>query len=58
MTALWIMAALLTALAGLSVLARDEAALVRAMWGPLIAAPDPADPRRADLERRMPGRTE
>ena len=35
-----------------------EAAMVRAMWGPLIAVLDPADPRRADLQRRMPGETE
>ncbi len=40
---------------GEAALARGEAAMVRAMWGPLIAALDPADPRRADLERRMPG---
>jgi cytochrome c-type biogenesis protein CcmH len=40
---------------GEAALARGEAAMVRAMWGPLIAALDPADPRRADLQRRMPG---
>jgi cytochrome c-type biogenesis protein CcmH len=40
---------------GEAALARNEAAMVRAMWGPLIAALDPADPRRVDLQRRMPG---
>lgn len=40
---------------GEAALARGEAARVRAMWGPLIAALDPADPRRADLQRRLPG---
>ena len=43
---------------GEAALARGEAAMVRAMWGPLIAALDPADPRRADLQRRMPRGTE
>ncbi|MDO9077632.1 MAG: c-type cytochrome biogenesis protein CcmI [Brevundimonas sp.] len=43
---------------GEAALARNEAAMVRAMWGPLIAALDPADPRRADLQRRMPGETQ
>ena len=43
---------------GEAALARGETAMVRAMWGPLIAALDPADPRRADLERRMPGTPE
>ena len=43
---------------GEAALARGETAMVRAMWGPLIAALDPADPRRADLQRRMPGGTE
>ncbi len=43
---------------GEAALARGEAAMVRALWGPLIAALDPADPRRADLQRRMPGETE
>ncbi len=43
---------------GEAALARGEAAMVRAMWGPLIAALDPADPRRADLQRRMPGDSE
>ncbi len=40
---------------GEAALARGEPAMVRAMWGPLIAALDPADPRRADLLQRMPG---
>lgn len=40
---------------GEAALARGDAAAVRAMWGPLIAALDPADPRRLDLETRMPG---
>jgi len=39
---------------GEAALARGDAAAVRAMWGPLVAALDPADPRRIDLERRMP----
>ena len=43
---------------GEAALTRGEAAMVRALWGPLIAALDPADPRRADLQRRMPGETE
>ncbi len=43
---------------GEAALARGEASMVRAMWGPLIAVLDPADPRRADLQRRMPGGTE
>jgi cytochrome c-type biogenesis protein CcmH len=43
---------------GEAALARNEAAMVRAMWGPLIAALDPTDPRRADLQQRMPGGTE
>jgi len=43
---------------GEAALARGEAAMVRVMWGPLIAALDPADPRRADLQRRMPGESE
>lgn len=43
---------------GEAALARNEAAMVRAMWGPLIAALDPADPRRVDLQRRMPGEVE
>lgn len=40
---------------GLAALERGDAAGVREMWGPLIAALDPADPRRADLIARMPG---
>lgn len=43
---------------GEAALARGEASMVRAMWGPLIAALDPADPRRADLQQRMPGNSE
>lgn len=43
---------------GEAALARGDAAAVRAMWGPLIAALDPADPRRIDLQQRMPGATE
>ncbi len=43
---------------GEAALARGEAARVRTLWGPLIAVLDPADPRRADLQRRMPGGTE
>ncbi|WP_292029137.1 c-type cytochrome biogenesis protein CcmI [Brevundimonas sp. UBA2416] len=43
---------------GEAALARNEPAMVRAMWGPLIAVLDPADPRRADLQRRLPGGTE
>ena len=39
---------------GEAALARGEAAMARALWGPLIAALDPADPRRIDLERRVP----
>ena len=38
---------------GEAALTRGDAATVRAMWGPLAAALDPADPRRRDLERRM-----
>lgn len=43
---------------GEAALARGEPARVREMWGPLIAALDPADPRRADLQQRMPGGTD
>jgi len=43
---------------GEAALARGETAAVRAMWGPLIAALGPADPRRADLQQRMPGAPE
>jgi cytochrome c-type biogenesis protein CcmH len=39
---------------GEAALARGDAAAVREMWLPLIAALDPADPRRTDLERRLP----
>jgi len=38
---------------GEAALARDDVAGVRAMWGPLIAALDPSDPRRTGLESRM-----
>jgi cytochrome c-type biogenesis protein CcmH len=39
---------------GETALRRGDAATTRAMWTPLIAALDPADPRRIDLEQRMP----
>lgn len=39
---------------GEAALSRREAARVREMWLPLIAVLDPADPRRVDLERRLP----
>jgi len=39
---------------GEAALTRGDAAATRAMWTPLIVALDPADPRRLDLERRMP----
>ncbi|WP_409606688.1 c-type cytochrome biogenesis protein CcmI [Brevundimonas sp.] len=39
---------------GEAALARGETARVREMWLPLIAALDPADPRRVDLEARLP----
>ena len=39
---------------GEAALARGDAAETRRMWTPLIAALDPADPRRFDLERRLP----
>jgi cytochrome c-type biogenesis protein CcmH len=39
---------------GEAALARGDAATVREMWLPLIAALDPADPRRAELESRLP----
>lgn len=42
---------------GEAALARGDAARVRAMWGPLIAALAPGDPRRIDLEARMPPET-
>ncbi len=39
---------------GEAALARGDAAAAREMWLPLIAALDPRDPRRADLEARLP----
>ena len=39
---------------GEAALARGEAGVVREMWLPLIAALDPRDPRRVDLESRLP----
>ncbi|MDQ1155538.1 c-type cytochrome biogenesis protein CcmI [Brevundimonas sp. SORGH_AS_0993] len=39
---------------GEAALARGDAQTTRLMWTPLIGALDPADPRRLDLERRMP----
>lgn len=39
---------------GEAALARGETARVRDLWLPLIAALDPADPRRADLQARLP----
>lgn len=38
---------------GEAALARGDDAAVQAMWGPLVAALDPSDPRRRDLENRM-----
>jgi len=38
---------------GEAALTRGEAARAREMWTPLIAALDPADPRRADLAARL-----
>lgn len=38
---------------GDAALARGDLAEARAMWEPLIAALDPADPRRADLQQRL-----
>lgn len=38
---------------GEAALARGDRAEAEAMWAPLIAALDPADPRRADLQRRL-----
>lgn len=38
---------------GEAALARGETARVRELWLPLIAALDPADPRRADLQTRL-----
>ena len=39
---------------GEAALAREDVARVREMWLPLIAALDPTDPRRVDLEARLP----
>ena len=39
---------------GEAALARGDAAAVRELWLPLIAALDPRDPRRLDLEARLP----
>ena len=39
---------------GEAALRRGDAAATRAQWTPLIAALAPTDPRRQDLERRMP----
>lgn len=39
---------------GEAALSRGEAGRVRELWLPLIAALDPRDPRRVDLERRLP----
>ena len=39
---------------GEAALSRGDGAAVRVMWAPLIAALEPTDPRRIDLERRMP----
>lgn len=39
---------------GEAALRRGDAAEARRLWGPLIAALDGADPRRADLLRRLP----
>ena len=38
---------------GEAALARGDLAQAQAMWGPLIAALDPADPRRADLQQQL-----
>ncbi|HEV7228830.1 c-type cytochrome biogenesis protein CcmI [Brevundimonas sp.] len=40
---------------GEAALERGDAAVVREMWGPLIAMLPPSDPRRADLIARLPG---
>lgn len=42
---------------GEAALTRGDVVRVREMWGPLIAALDPADPRRVDLERRLPSQS-
>lgn len=39
---------------GEAAIARGDAPVAREMWLPLIAALDPADPRRSDLESRLP----
>lgn len=39
---------------GEAALARGDHARTREMWTPLIAALSPSDPRRAELERRLP----
>lgn len=39
---------------GEAALARGDRQAVRTLWEPLIAALDPADPRRVALERRLP----
>lgn len=38
---------------GEAALRRGDAAELNAQWGPLIAALEPADPRRAELQRRL-----
>ena len=40
---------------GEAALRRGDADRARELWTPLIAALDPGDPRRQDLERRLPG---
>lgn len=40
---------------GEAALVRNDTARVRDMWLPLIAALSPEDPRRADLQARLPG---
>ena len=40
---------------GEAALRRGDEDRARELWTPLIAALDPADPRRQDLERRLPG---
>lgn len=39
---------------GEAALRRGDRSAARGLWAPLIAALDPADPRRQDLERRLP----
>tara|TARA_R110002124_G_scaffold91652_4_gene233263 strand:- start:3727 stop:4560 length:834 start_codon:yes stop_codon:yes gene_type:complete len=39
---------------GEAALGRGDNQAARTLWGPLIATLDPADPRRIDLERRLP----